>query len=669
MLAKYGQIIADQEKRGFIERAGEDIPADRKVHYIPHHPVKKDSTTTPIRIVYDCSCRESSLLASLNDCLSNEPPEINDIVGILLRFRQNVFAVTTDIEKAFLNVGLEESDRDATRFFWYRDPMDQSGPLVTYRFKSVLFRATCSPFILSAVILKHLKDNPSKWTDTLINNLYVDNIINSFQTEQQVTEYYNHTRTLFAQAGFNLRSWASNSGTLEHLAKQDNVLDTDGTVKVLGMKWNVESDTLTFTHQNEVNMTDKIITKRDVLRASSRIYDPLGLIGPITVRNKIFMQELWKHGMHWDEQLSTKHALQWTEIADNNRKATYLEITRLYTNGNLGYSNATLHIFTDASSKAYGACAYVVIGDQSTLIMAKNKVAPLKKVTIPKLELMGAVIGARLLKYIMENVSNISNAILWTDSQIVLTWLSTSKPLSAFIRNRVQEITEVTQKYSWRYCPTTSNPADLLSRGVDVEKLTKTDLWFKGPTWISNKELWPVWTVNESQILATVANNDDEKQHITDGETQRETNIEVNISNIMDITRFRSYRRLLHVTAYVIRFVKNCRHNRRCNIPLTVNELSDSALMWTRDLQTKHYSEIISDLRTSGNSKHCLSKQLKFYLDEDSVIRSKGRLQNAPISDAAKYPILLPKNDTLTDLIIKDAHERSLHSGENCVIS
>ncbi|VDI25885.1 Hypothetical predicted protein [Mytilus galloprovincialis] len=163
LLLKYGEIIDEQEKRGFIERVdNEEINQNIKLHYIPHHPVKKkDSVTTPpIRIVYDCSCKQTPDSASLNDCLLNVPPKLNEVTAILLRFRLNKYAVSTDIEKAFLNVGLDIEDRDVTRFFWLSKPTDPNSDLTTYRFKSVLFGATCSPFILNAVLSKHLNNHP-----------------------------------------------------------------------------------------------------------------------------------------------------------------------------------------------------------------------------------------------------------------------------------------------------------------------------------------------------------------------------------------------------------------------------------------------------------------------------------------------------------------------------
>ncbi|VDI52154.1 Hypothetical predicted protein, partial [Mytilus galloprovincialis] len=252
MLQTYDKIIKDQERRGFIERVEDPDKAIGQVHYIPHHPVKKDSTTTPIRIVYDCSCRQSRQLPSLNDCLLSTPPILNDLTTLLVRFRLNPVAIVTDIEKAFLHVGLHEEDRDVTRFLWLSDPKDPRSHLTTYRFKSVLFGATCSPFILNAVLLKHLQKEGSQTAKILERDLYVDNILSSVIDENEALNYFTEARQLMLKAGFNLRSWTSNNEQLRQQAAKEDVLDTDKQTKILGMRWNVENDELTYAKRTIV---------------------------------------------------------------------------------------------------------------------------------------------------------------------------------------------------------------------------------------------------------------------------------------------------------------------------------------------------------------------------------------------------------------------------------
>ena len=166
--------------RGFIEKVKDiNLESDR-VHYIPHHPVKTDSSTTPIRIVYDCSCQQSADSPCLNDCLEPTPPEVTDISDILIRFRNGRYAVSSDIEKAFLHIQLDEKDRDVTRFLWLSEPSNPDSPLCTYRFKAVLFGCTSSPFILNATLLN------TKKTTTRIECVCASKMISMLTTFCQV---------------------------------------------------------------------------------------------------------------------------------------------------------------------------------------------------------------------------------------------------------------------------------------------------------------------------------------------------------------------------------------------------------------------------------------------------------------------------------------------------
>lgn len=155
LLTKYNDILTDQECRGFIERVTDPTSTSR-CHYLPHHAVRKDSSTTPIRIVYDCSCHPTRNQPSLNDCLLTGQPQLNDLCCIILRFRLHPVGICTLIEKALLHIQLHEDDRDWTRFLWLSDPHDPDSEFITYRFRVVLFGAVCSPFMLNAALHRHL---------------------------------------------------------------------------------------------------------------------------------------------------------------------------------------------------------------------------------------------------------------------------------------------------------------------------------------------------------------------------------------------------------------------------------------------------------------------------------------------------------------------------------
>ena len=194
MIGVYAKIFEEQLQRGFIEVVPDARPDDPNSHYIPHHPVFRKSATTPVRVVYDCSCKSSKDSCSLNECLEPGPALHNSITSMLLRFRMHQFGVVSDIEKAFLMIRLHDDDKDFTRFLWLKDPSDPASGFVTMRFRVILFGSTSSPFILNATILKHLKLDASETSEKIMDNIYVDNVITSIQDEEKLEQFYKTSR-------------------------------------------------------------------------------------------------------------------------------------------------------------------------------------------------------------------------------------------------------------------------------------------------------------------------------------------------------------------------------------------------------------------------------------------------------------------------------------------
>ncbi|XP_063408858.1 uncharacterized protein LOC134692334 [Mytilus trossulus] len=643
LLKKYGDIIAEQERRGFVETVDENEQKGGKIHYIPHHPIHKESSTTPIRIVYDCSCRQSPSHPSLNDCLMDTPPKLNDLTNLLVQFRANQFATCTDIEKAFLHVGLSEEDRDVTRFLWLSDPTNPGSQLKTYRFKAVLFGATSSPFILNATIQKHLKQfRNSETAKILERDIYVDNILSSMNKEEDLLTYFKEARSLMAGAGFNLRSWSSNSAKLLELAKEENVLDTDKYTKILGMLWNSRSDEI-FYPKRDIPTPELLqhVTKREVLKYSSKIYDPLGLLSPITIRAKIMIQELWKCGLDWDELIPDNLKTTWIDLTKDLEKAIQFTIPRYYFSKPSTSTELVLHVFTDASPKAYGAAAYLSNENETTLVMAKTRVAPVKCLTLPQLELMAAIIGARLAAH-LHSTLNYPKIVFWSDSSIVLHWLTSTKTLKRFIANRVREITELTHPYKWRYCPTDNNPADLLTRGLTIEQFDQSILWRKGPHWLTDSTKWPELNSAKNTVLTSLVDDRENEEELDNLNMTHQKSLG-SITNILDISNYGSYMKLLRITAYVIRFIRNCIRDRisRKSGPLEVNEIQTAVNTWILDLRGAQHR---------NTNKVPRVRQLGLFLDETGLIRCNGRIHNAPIPESAKFPYLIPANHPLTRL-------------------
>lgn len=205
-----------------------------------------------------------------------------------------------------------------------------------------------------------------------------------------------------SSAGFNLRSWNSNSQKLRELASANNVLDADHVTKVLGMFWDAEKDEL-FLRQKPVQK-NIVATKRDILQQISKVYDPLGFFSPVTIRAKILLQELWQQKYDWDAPLPSTIQQLWHKIADDLNAVSSQRFHRQYIQDCSETDDTALHVFADASPRAYGACVYICRNGFSRLVMSKTRVAPLKALTLPRLELMAAVIGARLGRHVMESI-------------------------------------------------------------------------------------------------------------------------------------------------------------------------------------------------------------------------------------------------------------------------
>ena len=266
------------------------------------------------------------------------------------------------------------------------------------------------------------------------------------------------------------------------------------------MKWNTIDDHLAYKLYAHPAFTDAL-TKREVVRRVSSLYDPLGLLAPTHVKGKIFIQTLWKDGLAWDQPLPQFHQQTWKDIEQQLQKASEIRIPRRYTQGLEANKPVTLHCFVDASTKAYETTIFLRQQDNAGLAIAKKGVAPIEELTLPRLELMAALLGARLTQFVQHQFKGqliISERILWSDSQIVLSWLHNKEHLPVFVRNRVNEIT-ATKFDAIKYCPTKQNPADLLTRGIDSHTLQTSSLWWHGPCWLKDGD-WPISKTYDSHI-------------------------------------------------------------------------------------------------------------------------------------------------------------------------
>ena len=195
------------------------------------------------------------------------------------------------------------------------------------------------------------------------------------------------------------------------------------------------------------------------------------------------MKKAWLDKCDWDELLSPTLSQQWSAIHLDLCAVRTTTINRRYFEI-VDDQPVQLHVFCDASANAYGAAAYLKYKHHVTLIIAKTRVKPLKNISLPRLELMATLIGARLSHFVMDAFQSspiqINEKYLWTDSEITLHWIKCERKLPVFISNRVREIRDALFN-NHLYCPSGENPADLLTRGISTSQLQSSRLWWHGP--------------------------------------------------------------------------------------------------------------------------------------------------------------------------------------------
>ena len=371
---------------------------------------------------------------SLNDCLYKGPQLTPLLYDILVRFRSYPVALTADIEKAFLQISIKENDRDYLRFLWLDDINKEKPSIVQYRFKRVVFGVNSSPFLLNGTLRKHTEQyiDDEDFVTKTCDSLYVDDFSGGDEDQDASMRLYTKLKTRFQTANFNFRKWRTNDDELRSLISNDD--KTHAPEKILGVKWDEFEDTLIFDLQEICNnSTSSTITKRTMLKTLASFFDPLGLLQPIVVGLKILFQEACKHTKDWDETLPQQLQERWNERIQELDELQIVDVQRPYITNDAAdpVVSYELHGYSDASSDAYGACVYLkatsISGNiQTALISSKSKVAPIKTMTIPRLELLGNLLLARLTKTVVEALKhryNFKRITYWTDSMASLAWI------------------------------------------------------------------------------------------------------------------------------------------------------------------------------------------------------------------------------------------------------
>ena len=435
------QEFADVIREYFELGHAEPVPIkelDRQcteVYYFPMHAVRKEtSSTSKIRVVFDASAKSTSG-ASLNDHLLVGPTVHSSLVDVLIRFRQHKVALTTDVSRMYRAVLLHKEQRDLHRFLWREDPHQS---VKDYRMTRLTFGVSASSFAANMALkqnaISHRQSHPQAY-QAVLESFYVDDGLTGADSVDEAVQLREELQELFSLGGFELRKWKSSSGeVLSSIPKgltdpkttQEIILENDYT-KVLGVEWNAVTDC--FRPMISSSWLRTPLTKRVLVSSVARVFDVLGWCSPAIILLKILLQRLWERNLEWDEPVPGEIEQTWKRWHEELPDLREHVIARPYFPKQVEIISMELHGFCDASEVAYSSVVYLRAIDSEgdvhiSLVMAKTKVAPIKRLSIPRLELCSGVVLSKILSHVADTLEIPSaNVFAWTDSQVVLGWL------------------------------------------------------------------------------------------------------------------------------------------------------------------------------------------------------------------------------------------------------
>ncbi|GFW88932.1 integrase catalytic domain-containing protein [Trichonephila clavipes] len=448
-LSLYAEFLKEYEELGLLERVVESSEPPTH-YYIPHHGVlRPEKLTNKLRIVFNGSSPSTTGI-SLNDILlKGEVKE--DVFESISRFRRHKFAFTTDIQKMYRQILINPDQQDLQRIIW-KHGLDAE--ILTYRLKTVTYGLSNAPFLAIRTLQQLAKDEKSRFplaSETLLYDTYMDDIVSGAPDLETAQQLQSQLKDALQSCGMNLHKWSFNSPELLN--------------------------------------TKHIYTKREVLSGIAKLYDPLGFLGPVIAKAKGFLQQLWQCKLDWDDVLPNSIAKEWREFVTTLKRIEEVKIDRFIMADN--NVRIVLQGFAYASEAAYGAVVYLQCflhngAAKVSILASKSRVAPIRVISIPRLELCACVLLAQLVKKIHSTLRlNISDIVLHTDSTIALAWLNTpANRLKTFVANRVAKVQELTERFQWNHVPSVLNPADLASRGLRPCDLPNLRLWWHGPQFL-----------------------------------------------------------------------------------------------------------------------------------------------------------------------------------------
>ena len=572
-----------------------------------------------------------------------------------------------DIEAMYNQVKIPEADRDALRFLWY-----EGDNVMHYRMTSHLFGGVWCASSSSYALQQTLRDygNPDPLvSDTVTKSFYVDDLLRSVSTDEKAKVVIVETPKVLATGGFRLTKFVVNDASLlqeipqNDRAKEVKIIVPERSGKVLGVRWSILSDDFFFDVRDE--QFGKV-TRRRMLSFVASMYDPLGFIGPVCVVGKLIFQEATRRKLDWDDVIPDDLSAQWVAWVQSLAKVRSLRIPRCMKPGGLSVFSVELHHFADASSAAYGCCSYLRCVDNTgevhtKLVMSKNKVAPLKQCTIPRLELQAAVMAVKVDALLRNELDVcVGMSVFWTDAEIVLKYIRNEKSrFHVFVGNRVAFIRQHTDPIQWRHISGKENPVDTLSRGCRPEQLDMKT-WLYGPKMLDSYKVISV----DVCVPAVLSEDDPEVKRSAvgcAGQTQPQHPLEVIIRH------YASWYRMKRAVAWWKRLVSLLGSKGPDRGYLTVGEIKQAEVVLLKHVQSVGLNNELERLaKCQEIPKSSPLSRLRPFLDDENLMRVGGRLGRADLNYC--HPYIVPKGSLVSRAIVREVHGRA-HLGTEWVHS
>ena len=467
-----------------IKVPAEEVDHSQPEWYLTLQAVFTPERTTKVRLVFDASSKGHDGL-SLNDHLEKGPNYIDSLLNVLMAWRWNEVACSGDIQKVFNQILVHPDDQVFHRLLWRSDKSETPS---VFQWLRLNFGDKPAPDIASNAINYLAKVSQVEFPDAaqvLQDHAYVDDIAGPKSNSKEAKKIIEEIDTVLGKGQFQIKAWSSNCLEID----QSN---DEGFTDLLDHKWDKEEDKFTFKKENVVGLM-KGFSKRTCLKFLAQLWNPIGLVSPVTIKFRIDLQGLWSSGYGWDDLLPGSIQQTWSENVQSINDLLSFQFDR-----ELKPSNAVgvpqIHGFSDGGEQAYGAVIFLrwklAGGDYRCVsVMIKAFVAPLKKKSIPRLELLGCLTLARMyvtcVKALEFTKAQDWEIFFWIDSSTFLSWIRTPpREFRPFVSARVAEIQETIGADQIRYIKSNNYPADALTRGIHLNHLMK---WSERPSFLSTR--------------------------------------------------------------------------------------------------------------------------------------------------------------------------------------